>query len=419
MDIQRELLSKMIQKSDVADVVDRKIGGHMFPDADSRKVFDGIMKFYGEYKAVPTLEWVEHEFPDYQLVFAKQPVRYYIDQLIKLYSASEGQKILLKHAPNIFRDPLATLDSVRADIARVAVEATPTEDLQVLESGDMFVEEYEYMKTLGGIDGYATPWNTLNDATWGIHKGEFWVIAARPAVGKTFDVLVLAEHLYREEGLKPLIISNEMGGKQLMRRFNAINFKLPYGNFRGGLLTMAEEKRLKDGLKARKERGLPIHVVQGQGLGMSAIAQKIDQYKPDILIVDGFYLTPDEQKGKDIYTRTTNVSRGFKQLALHYDIPVIGTTQFNRGVSEKSEEAELGNIGFADAIGQDADVVIGLIRTTDMKLNKEMKKQVMKCREGDTPAFRHMFDLDQMVFRDLNEVIREKFESEEDEGLNY
>lgn len=419
MDIQRELISRVIQKQDVSAILERKVGAHMFTDEGSKAVFTGVMKFYGDYKELPSIEWIEAEFPDYKLTYAKQPIPYYIDQLIKLYAAAKGQEILIKHAPKLFRDPLKTLADVRTDVAKLSLESTPTKDMNALDHTETFKESYKYMKNLGGIDGYATPWETLNDATWGLHKGEFWVIAARPAVGKTFDALVMGEHLYRVEGLTPLIISNEMGDEQLMRRFNAINYRLPYGNFRSGLLTDQQEKKFFDGLDERKKNGKPIHVVPGLGLGISAIGQKVEQYKPDVLICDGFYLTPDDEKGKDVFSRTTNVSRGFKQLALHYNIPVIGTTQFNRGVSEKSEDAELGNIGFADAIGQDADVVIGLIRTVDMKLNKEMKKQVMKCREGDTPSFRHMFDLDSMCFDDLNKVIRERYEPEQDEGLNY
>lgn len=419
MNVQQELVSYVIQKQDIKEVLKRRVEPSFLTDMTVQPVFQGVMDFYTKYKQLPTIEWVEQEYPDFRVVYAKQPVAYYIDELMKSYALKEAQNLMIEKANGLYADPFRTIEEIRARLTALSMQSQPTSDVDATENTDERWEDYQYRKTVGGMDGYSTPWATLNDATWGIHDGEFWVIAARPAVGKTFELLVLADWLYTQESKNIVIISNEMHDKQLLRRFDAVHFKLPYSPFRSGLLTMAQEAQYKKGLERMKQAGHKIRVIAGQGMGVNAIGQKIEEHKPDIIMIDGFYLTPDDEKGRDVWSRTTNVSRGLKQLALHYNIPVIGTTQFNRGVSDKSEEAELGNIGFADAIGQDADVVVGLIKTKDMKLNNELQMSVMKSREGDTPTFRHEFDLTKMSFADLNEVIKERYEDEEDEPLDY
>lgn len=419
MNVQQELVSLIIQKQDFKEVLKRRMEPLYFTDPAVQPVFKGVLDFYTKYKQLPTIEWVEKEYPDFRVVYAKQPAAYYIDELMKSYALKEAQNIMLDKAAGLYADPFRTIEEIRARFTALTMQAHPTDDVDATENTEERWQDYLYRKTVGGMDGYSTPWATLNDATWGVHDGEFWVIAARPAVGKTFELLVLADWLYTQEKKNVVIISNEMHHKQLLRRFDSVHFRLPYSPFRSGLLTNAQERIYEEGLQKMAKAGHKIKVIGGQGMGVNAIAQKIEEHKPDIVMIDGFYLTPDDQKGRDVWSRTTNVSRGLKQLALHYNIPVIGTTQFNRGVSDTSEEAELGNIGFADAIGQDADVVCGLIKTKDMKLNNELQMSVMKSREGDTPTFRHEFNLDSMSFADLNEVIKERYEGEEDEPLEF
>jgi replicative DNA helicase len=419
MDVQRELISRIIHKQELKDVLDRRVEPFMFTDKESREVFQGIMKFYNDYMSLPSIDWVEHEYPAYKLTYAKQPVRYYIDEVYKLYSIREVEEAMIKSAGKLHADPLAEIDNLRARFSRLMIHARPTHDVDVtLKASDRF-KDYEYREEIGGMDGWSYPWATLNDATWGIHNGEFIVFAARPGVGKTWEEIVIANHLNVAERKNGLFITNEMAAPQLTRRYDAVKFKLPYQQFRSGCLNMVQKEAYRKGLEALEKDDVKLHIIGGQGLGVGGIAQKIEQYQPDFVAIDGFYLTPDDLKGKDVWSRTTNVSRGLKQLALHYNIPVIGTTQFNRGVSEKAEEAELGNIGFADAIGQDADVVVGLIRTKDMKLNNELQISVLKSREGDTPTFRHRFDLETMSFDDMNTVIQDRFKEDDDEGLDF
>lgn len=237
--------------------------------------------------------------------------------------------------------------------------------------------------------------------TMGWHPGEFISIVSRPAVGKTFMLVVFAEYAWAN-GLSVLFINNEMSEEQIGKRFDSVHFKLPYKEFRAGLLPDELEKRYFEGLQELEGEN-PIWVISDVS-GVMSIASKIDQYKPDIVMIDGMYLLNDDQKGDSRWERVTNVSRDLKKLAQQKRVPIIATTQFNRATDEtRVERVTLSNIGFSDSLGQDClpkDTLIwsnrGLVRLDELddekdlvfdgetfrrfKLLKEKEKEVYEVR---------------------------------------
>lgn len=167
----------------------------------------------------------------------------------------------------------------------------------------------------------------------------------------TFMLVVFAEYAWAN-GLSVLFINNEMSEEQIGKRFDAVHFKLPYKEFRAGLLPDELEKRYFEGLQELEGEN-PIWVISDVS-GVMSIASKIDQYKPDIVMIDGMYLLNDDQKGDSRWERITNVSRDLKKLAQQKRVPIIATTQFNRATDEtRVERVTLSNIGFSDSLGQD------------------------------------------------------------------
>jgi len=419
MDIQRELISRIIQKQDLKDVVDRRVKSSMFSDSEAKKVFQWVLDFYRDYSSVPTIELVESEHPEYQLCYAKQPIPFYIDKLSELHAKNKVQEIILSEAPKLFKNPMETVGRLQTELTKVLLEGIPTQDVDITQNATEQIKAFDKRKKQEAIDGLSMPWKTLTDVTRGKHGGQFFLTVARPKIGKTWQMVLNANHDFAVNNQDVLFISNEMSPEALRYRWYAIHFGINYTQLKEGLLTDVDEKRFKSGLKELEKCGKHFNIVSGAGLGVSAIAQKIQQYNPGMIYIDGIYLTSDDMRGKDIWARTTNVSRSIKQLCLRINKPIWASTQFSRSVNSKTVEADLGDIGFADAYGQDPDLVLGMLQTKDMKVNKEMMEQVIAARDCDIVSFKHMFDLSAMNFRDINEIAKEKYESEEDEKLEF
>lgn len=411
----RKLISRILMRQDITEALDKGITPSLFLDEAARDAFGWIYEFYRKYGAVPSLDLFEQEFPDFRLPQAKEPVAYYADLVIQDYIRKKSEDVLIQDAPKLLSDPEAGLDSLLSNLQRLINVARPSEDVISTEVIEDRIKQYEQLKTKRGIDGYPYKWDSINDLTGGAHAEELITIAARPGVGKTFFMVILLSHFW-ELGLRPMFVTKEMSTTQIMRRFDAVHFKLPYREFRSGMLSEGMEKRYIRGLQEMKKKH-PFYLIGQEVMTFSSLRGKIEKYRPDIVLLDGLYLMHDEHNARTGWERVTNLSRGAKELAQKYKIPLIVSTQLSREgdlARRGGGELTLSSIGYSDAIGQDSDVVFALVRTTDMKLNNEMKVLPLKVREGeDTPVLLG-WDLTTMEFPDLT-ASQVRFDPEEDQ----
>ena len=111
------------------------------------------------------------------------------------------------------------------------------------------------------------------------------------------------------------------------------------------------------------------------------IAAGVESKQPDIVFID--YLTLLGAQSDD-WRGTAKLSSELQHIAQRYDIPVIAMSQVNRlGISKEPPGAE--HLSQADAIGQDADVVL----TMTQKSQNCMKMRLAKFRHGPGGATWH------------------------------
>jgi replicative DNA helicase len=412
---EKAVLSRILFSNEWNNVMDRRVTEELFQDMECRKCFKYVSDFYRKYGKVPSIDLVEEEFKDLSIEYAKEPVDYYLDKMTENYVRVKGSQVLMGSAREIVKSPMKGIEKLQIAVAELTLEAVPTRDDLVEDTVEERMARYLRLKKVGGIDGLPTPWEVLNEATMGLHGGDFIAIVSRPGIGKTWLLSIFAEFSARQ-GLKVLFVTNEMSNTQIMQRFDALYFKLPYKELRAGLLPDALEKMYFDGLAQMKDS---VKMVVTQDVhGVNSVGSKIDQYKPDLVLIDGMYLLADDQNSQSKWEGISNISRNLKKLARKKNVPIIATTQFNRASEDvKIDKVTLSNLGFSDSIGQDADVVLGLFRTKDMEMNNEMKVRMLKIREGEPKDFTLQWDLRHMRFGAIETSDDDSFLPEEiDEG---
>lgn len=242
-----------------------------------------------------------------------------------------------------------------------------------------------------------TPWQALNETLGGLRPGAFYVVAARPGVGKSLFGLQLAEGISNPER-QTAFFSFEMTATELATRALAAKTKTNIGKIDRRTLSEAEKKELA---LAHKEITDSLHLI-------ATPSREVTQLRPAIraininsggklkaVVID--YLGLMEAKGSSIYEKVTNISGQLKSLAIELDIPIVALAQLNRKAEERQGVPSLADLRDSGAIEQDADAVIMLANDEFGNLSLTVQKN----RQGELASFTGKIDRPTMRLLDL------------------
>lgn len=413
MDAERSLLYRAVVCGEMPQILDLKVTPELFLDEVTRKGFKFVRDYYLKHNAIPPMEVLTAEVPELRFDGeAKGAASYYVEKMAEQYIRSQGQTAVLEGLPKMLKDPMNGIEWMLGELANIRLLAKPSRDVNLAKDPMERWKLYEQRKNGTGPTGLPYPWEPLNRVTLGLHEEEFAVIVGSTGIGKTWTLCINAVH-WHNLGAVPLILTKEMSVEQMTQRIDAVKFKLPYQEFRAGLLPQAAEQRYLEGLK-KMEKEPPIHVVQDDGIGVEGLAAKIDQLNPDVILVDGLYMMQDRQRSTSLWERVMNISAELKELMQKKRKRCLATTQFNRAAEGRSASSvSLANVGYSYALAQYADLMLGIFRNRDMELAGEMAIRAMKHREGENVEFTIRWDLHAMEFP----VLRVQGEDYEDSEL--
>jgi len=242
----------------------------------------------------------------------------------------------------------------------------------------------------------------LDNITSGLHKKEFTVIGARPAVGKTTFALQIANRI-AEKGTEVAIFSLEMSDTQLITKLISKKADIDNDKIKFGTL---DDKDFNNITKASSEIAeLPLNIIT-DCYSIQEIELEIRQLKNNknlgLAVID--YLQLIKNNNKKFNNREqelADISRTLKLLSLELDIPIIALCQLNRNASKT--EPTLSDIRESGAIEQDADNVIFLYRQNDSEDGpvQDIIVDLQKQRNGSTGSFVLRFVKKVSEFRNL------------------
>jgi len=388
---------------------------HLFDDG--RAVFDLVLAHYAKYGKVPDVATVLRdtgvEVPD--LADVKEPVGYYLDKVKERARdnlAKEGVKTQLRAMEaGRTEEAIDAAAKLSEDLARLNLHADPVDDWT--KNTEEREREYNSAKAIGtGILGVETPWPGVNDLTQGVQDGDFWVMVARPGTGKTWMLVVMAIYAWLK-GHVPLFISMEMPKRKIKRRMDAVHMKLDYRDLKRGRLGMGIEEEYIKGLQnLRNNPQHPLYVASARNVKrIRDIAVLTRLFRPTIVFLDGLYkLRPPNIGVSSYWERIQAIANDLQLLTGDMESKMVATSQLRRegGKSMKkkrgaSVDFSLEDIAFADAIGQNADVVMGLGATKRMIEDHEMVVSLIKNREDECGAWVTKFDPGMGDFSEIEE----------------
>lgn len=288
---------------------------------------------------------------------------------------------------------------------RLSDDLLPVKDA-LKETFDRLSHLYE---TKAEVTGLASGFRDLDRITAGFQPGNLIILAARPAMGKSALGLCTAANVSVQSGVPCAFFALEMSRQELVQRLLCSEAKVNVQHVRTGKLSGEEWPRLVRAA-ARLEQA-PLYIDDTAGLTMLELRSKVQLLKrrcPELglVVVDYLQLMSSDARAESRLQEVSTISRGLKQLARDFDIPVVALSQLSRAVEQRTDKRPiLSDLRESGTIEQDSDVVIFLYR--DDYYNPESENpgvaevKVAKHRNGPTDDTRLAFIRNYAKFSDI------------------
>lgn len=199
------------------------------------------------------------------------------------------------------------------------------------------IRSYQDSKLVRGLDGYLTPWPSLNKAIVGYLNGEFSAILAYYSGGKSWSSCINAEYLM-QQGATVLLVTMEMPMKKFLRRLDSVRYKIPFGQMRRADLGTAVEQEWFERMK--EEHGGTGDIIVADKKTVTTVLDIVDlvkEHKATAVIVDGAYRL--QGAGKDRWHMTASIIEDIQLWAEKTNIPWLATSQMG-GANDKTGKAK-------------------------------------------------------------------------------
>ncbi|MEF9520308.1 DnaB-like helicase C-terminal domain-containing protein (plasmid) [Chlamydia crocodili] len=225
--------------------------------------------------------------------------------------------------------------------------------------------DYRSRHQIDYVDGLPTGYSPIDENSIILSKGNFVVVAARPAMGKTAFAIDIALNLVLEQQKAVGFVSLEMSPNQIVERvvsnLSEISCEqLKRGNFSRDILSKIEDigKRLK---------GTHFFICDNKSTDLNALIDQARELKEnqgiDALFIDYLQLIGSNKKAENRQNEIAEISRQLRKLAGELQIPVVCLSQLSRKVEDRGDKRPmLSDLRDSGQIEQDADVILFLHR---------------------------------------------------------
>ncbi|EIV95106.1 replicative DNA helicase [Frankia sp. QA3] len=280
------------------------------------------------------------------------------------------------------------VDRAQAAVYEVTERRANDDYLPLGELLNPALEEIESIQGRGegALTGVPTGFVDLDELTNGLHGGQLWIVAARPAVGKSTLGLDFARAASIKNGLTSVIFSLEMSRMEITMRLLSAEARVSLQNIRTGRLTDDDWARLARRMGEVAEA--PLFIDDSPHLTMMEIRAKARRLKQRnelrLVILDYLQLMSSPKKVESRQQEVSEISRSLKLLAKELDVPVVAISQLNRASEQRADKRpQVSDLRESGSLEQDADAVILLYR------EDTVEKESARAGEADLIIAKH------------------------------
>jgi replicative DNA helicase len=393
-----KLISAVLEDKQVHVLLQANIDGLLKTHND---IWEFIRNYTEHNGSVPPKTLVIEKFRDFHLVDGIGATKHHLEELQTEYLNDSLKDIIRGAATDVQSgNGVHALETLISQTSELKKNTAAIRDIDVtdLESALAYFENVKKQKEAGlagiktGLPGFD------NYLPAGIMPGQLGVFLAYPGIGKSWLSLYFAVQAWKQ-GKSPLVISLEMSETEVRNRVFTImgeglwsHRKMSSGDVELDTLKMWHKNHLE---------GKPeFHIISndtGGDITPSVLRGKIDQYKPDFVIVDYLQLMSPNQKSENETVRMKNLSRELKLMAISEAVPIMAISSATPDdVTKLDTVPTLGQTAWSRQIAYDADWVMALGRATNSDI---IECVFRKNRNGFMGEFLVQADFDRGIYK--------------------
>lgn len=368
------------------------------------KEYKYIKDFIDKYGVTPDITTFTETFKDFPVTDVVDSPEFLSDKLLLEGNSAISIKTIGR-ALQLFREGKQKEGIAEVQLAPSklisSVKKKPVNITDDTSRYDHYVEKTNNLNAFFTKTGFEELDEYLNGG-WDRNE-DVITIVARPGVGKSWVGLKMGLGAAMQ-GLRVGIYSGEMSVDKVAYRIDTLLGHVPNRDItHGNIASQAEYKAYIEDLP--KLIQAPIFILTPDMLGgrfatISDLWSFIETLKLDLLVIDQHSLLNDEKRGKDAWTRASNISMDIKNLQLKAKIPIIAISQQNRGKDDDdTKDLDVSRISQSDRIGQDSSIVFFVQQDYN---NNILTLTAAKVRDGDTgKKFKYAVDFNKGIFNYL------------------
>ena len=392
LDAERMVLGAMLLHPDAIGDCAEILTGADFQSPHHELIFDAVMALAGRGEPADSLTVADELGADVKKLSGGAAYLFELTGLMP-YAGNAGYYADIVHRAALLRrittvgtrmvelgqansdaDALDVLDAARAELDGLAVR----------EVGESSTEDdvYQAIADLDAPPGVPTPWHELNEIITGWRPGGFYIVGARPAVGKSVIANEALLNMARR-GKRAVMFNLEMSKSEIYHRMLCNVGSVDMGRMQHRRLNQAE---YGDVAKAAKHiSGLPLTVDDRGAIKVAQIRAKVRnlQRREDVglVVVDYLQLMTGTRRSENRQQEVSEMSRALKLLAKELQVPVLALSQLKRPDGRAADhQPQMSDLRESGSLEQDADVIVLLHRDPDQP--DSMDLLVAKNRHG-------------------------------------
>lgn len=428
VEVEEAVLGAMLIEREACDIAIELLKPDDFYQQKNKHVFESLVDLYNKGQSADMLS-VEEDLRDKSLLDVVGGTGYIADLTRSVSSAanidyhasiikekSQKRKLILvcnevlKNAYDTTTDGQDVLDEAQEKIFALYENKSGT-TYSVSESLEDVISEIYEIQENGKRKGIQTGLD-IDKLTMGFEKGKYYIIAARPSMGKTAFALTIMRKMAKE-GKRTGILSLETSHKSLSFRLLTSVSRISTERLKSPGLQEHEMQTILDSASELNPYGIFIDdtlSLSDQQLRAKARAM-VRKHDLDGIFIDFLQLMSADGDTRE--NEVSKISRAIKVTCKECDVPVIALSQLSRAVEKRGGDKRpmLSDLRESGSIEQDADCVMFLYRPEYYGITTYPNGEhtdgvceiiIAKNKDGRTGTKKQLFIPDQMRFENLS-----------------